>query len=695
MKKFFSVKLALILAAVLMAVVLTLTGLPKEIEVSVEDKLYQEAGEIPEDITIIRIDEKTLEKLGPYSSWDRSYFAKAIELLTADKDKAPKVIGVDVIFTGSNDSEADRALVMAAKNAGNVVFTSKLEFDGRMVEAGDKTYKRKAFVKSEIKPFDQLATVSQYGFSNPLMDSDGYIRRAYGKVESDGVLYKSFAYKIAELAYGEENIKINKAKFGIAYTGNPGEFEAISMSDLLEGEVDLEIYKDKIVLIGAYEEGMMDAYNTPIDHNKDMYGVEVQANIINALRTGDELTKVGAGLQAIIAASIVLIFALFVYTGSLKGSFVKLVILLVAYPLLALAVFKLTGYSLYILYVLITAVVVVLSFMLYRYVALQKNRAAEMQKTLFSMADSMAQAIEGRTPYNASHTKNVAKRSVEMLDYINKLHKEGKSKYHFTKADKDQLYLAAMLHDIGKMDVPTLIMDKPTKLGALEEPLKARLREIKLLLENDCLKGNLSKEEYEANAGLIDTFVGSLGGLNCGRPLKDEEKELIAKMKELSLVTEGGVTYQYLTQEEYDDLMIRAGTLTENERTIMQSHVVHTDKILSHVYFGEAYKDVRRMASNHHELLNGKGYPKQIGADQLDTMTRILTIMDIYDSLIADDRPYKKPKPVPVAFDILDEECKAGKVDAELLEIAKEIWLKEDKKDEDKADNKVDDKVGK
>ena len=93
--------------------------------------------------------------------------------------------------------------------------------------------------------------------------------------------------------------------------------------------------------------------------------------------------------------------------------------------------------------------------------------------------------------------------------------------------------------------------------------------------------------------------------------------------------------------------------------------------------FGERFKDVRTMASNHHELINGKGYPNGIRDDEIDTMTRILTIMDIYDSLIADDRPYKKPKSVKVAFEILDEEADAGKIDKELLQIAKELYLNE------------------
>ncbi len=148
-------------------------------------------------------------------------------------------------------------------------------------------------------------------------------------------------------------------------------------------------------------------------------------------------------------------------------------------------------------------------------------------------------------------------------------------------------------------------------------------------------------------------------------------------MENGSYIEKDGSVIPYLTEEEKDDIHIKAGTLSDSERTVMQSHVVYTDKILSHMTFGDEYRDVRAMASNHHELLNGKGYPKHIDADGLDVMTRILTVMDIYDSLIADDRPYKKPKPVKVAFDILDEEAEAGKVDPVIVGYAKELYYTE------------------
>ena len=263
------------------------------------------------------------------------------------------------------------------------------------------------------------------------------------------------------------------------------------------------------------------------------------------------------------------------------------------------------------------------------------------------------------------------------MDYINEMHSEQRTDLHFSDKDKRQMYLAAMLHDIGKMDVPLEVMDKPTKLGHLEEPLRTRLETIILRLEKDALTGRLTQDEAETQVKRIREFLEKLGGFNCGRPLKEDEITFIDEMGATIYRGENGDEIPYLTQEELDDLHIKAGTLSENERTTMQSHVIYTDKILNHMYFGSDYKDVRRIAANHHELLNGKGYPIGLGEEELDVMTRILTIMDIYDSLIADDRPYKKPKPVKVAFDILDEEAEAGKIDKELLAIAKEIWLKD------------------
>lgn len=662
---------------IILAVCITLSRFPKELEVIAEDALYQKAEAIPDKIKIIAIDETTLDELGPYSEWDRALFAELIDKLNANPEKKPRVIGIDVIFSGTNNSESDKALVEAVKNSGNVVLASKLETDTRRIKT-ENGYVLQNYVKNETTAFEELNAVSFPGFTNIILDDDGFVRKAYTTILSDKKLYKSFSYMVAESICDEEELVKLPNIVEIRYTGKPDDFETIPMSKVLDGTVPEGYFADSVVLVGAHEEGMLDSYRVPIDRSIEMYGVECHANAVWAFVNGKQIFPAPVWIEAIICAVIVGLLSILMRKSRVRINVIATVATIILYPLCALLILRASEIRLSLLYVPIAVAVEFLVFLLIRYIQIQKERADEMQKMLFSMADCMAEAIEGRTPYNANHTKNVAKRSIEMLDYINKLHKERKTELHFSKKDKRQMYLAAMLHDIGKMDVPLEVMDKPTKLGHLEEPLRARLKIISLKLENDALTGAVPKEKAEEQILQINEFLEKLDGFNCGRPLKDDEWAIIDKMGKSIYISKDGEEIPFLTEEELDDLHIKAGTLSDNERKIMQSHVVYTDKILSHMHFGKDYKDVRAMASNHHELLNAKGYPNGIGADKLDVMTRILTIMDIYDSLIADDRPYKKPKPVKVAFNILDEEAEMGKIDAELLSVAKEIWLKEE-----------------
>lgn len=677
MKNRFSsyIKLSGIIFSLIVTFVMIVMNIPEEIEIIAEDTLYQKAKVIPSDVKIIAIDEITLKDLGPYNEWDRGFFADLIETLNSDENTAPKVIGFDVIFSGTNNSSGEKRLSEAIKNSGNIVLASKLETDSRIMKSENGEYFIDYYISEEVTAYDEISSSADSGFTNAILDDDGYVRRYYTVISSGDKSYKGFSYAVAEKAFGKDALSHLAPIVEIGYSGNPGDYEIIPMSKVLDGSVPSGYFKDCIVLVGAYEEGMRDSYRVPIFRSGEMYGVECQANAITAFSENLIIKKSPLWAELVIAIAVLILSGYVMMKKKTKGSVVVLFGVVILYPLLSLAVFEILSVKLSLIYVPIGAGIQFLTFLLIRYIELQKKRADEMQKMLFSMADSMAEAIEGRTPYNANHTKNVAKRCMEMLDYINKMHKEKRTEMHFSKKDKNQLYLAAMLHDIGKMDVPVEVMDKPTKLGAIEEKLLSRLEIISLKIRNDILSGRVTKEEGEEKISHIEEFISNLGEYNCGRPLKEDELEFIDEFSSMVYVSENGEEIPYLTEEETNDLHIEAGTLSEEERKIMQGHVLYTDKILNHMHFGEDFSDVRAMASNHHELLNSKGYPKGIGEENLDVMTRILTIMDIYDSLIADDRPYKKAKPNDIAFKILDDEAKAGKIDSELLKIAKEIWL--------------------
>lgn len=662
----------------LFAFLITLARFPKEPEILAEDALFQHPSAIPTDIKIIAIDEATLAKLGPYSQWDRSYFAELIEILNSDPDAKPALIGMDIIFSGENGSDGEKRLAEAVKNSVDVVLASKLETETKAVKNESiNSYEIISSVSGEVTAYSALSEVCDSGFTNIILDEDSYVRRIYTYIDDGENTYKSFACKVAEKITGGELSALPETA-EIQYTGKPGDFETISMASVLDKTVPAGYFADSIVLIGAHEEGMLDSYKVPVDKASQMYGVECQANALYAILNGKFILSLPIWAEALIAAAITAVFGIIARGRRLRTCIAALIGILAAYPLFSVCLYSATGLRLSVLFVPIGVIVTFLVFLLLRYVEVQKKRADDMQKMLFSMADSMAEAIEGRTPYNANHTKNVAKRCIELLDHINLMHKQKKTKLHFTKKDRNQLYLAAMLHDIGKMDVPLEVMDKPTKLGDNEERLRSRLEIIKLKLENDALKGAVAADTAKQKTAEIDSFIDKLGLYNCGKPLGDEDKAFIDRMCSAVYISPDNEEIRYITKEEADDLHIKAGTLSDGERSIMQSHAVYTDKILEHMHFGKDFSDVRKIAANHHELLNAKGYPKGLGAENLDILTRILTVMDIYDSLIADDRPYKKAKPVKAAFSILDEEADAGKIDRDIVEIAKDIWLEKE-----------------
>ena len=670
------------LAALLIALLAGLMvymSFPVKLEKMAQDAMYRRPDVIPDEIKIIAIDEDSLDRMGPYSNWNRGYFADLVELLNGNPENAPKIIGLDIMFSGTDGSPEDARLAEVCSRSDNIVLATSVAFDSYLYEEDGKFYNVQ-YVAGESEPYDALAEVTDHGFTNAILDDDGVVREAYTKYvstyEGETEVYYSFSYLIASKV-GE--VKDYPSHVEVAYTGRPGEFEIVSMSAVLDGTIKPEHFKDSIVLIGAYEEGMRDSYKVPVDASLEMYGVEIHANHIYGFLNDKIIYSLSTNAWFLLAFGLmVAVMAFWMMNTEIRYAAIGAPVFILGYLLLARLIFVITSFRINLLAFPMGVIVAFVGAAMLYYVEIQKKRVYEMQGMLFSMAEAMSEAIEGRTPYNANHTKNVAKRCVEMLDYINQKYKEKKTQMYFTEDDKRQLYLAAMLHDVGKMDVPLEIMDKPTKLGAREKELKDRLEIIRLRLEQDALKGVLSREEADAKQEKIRQFTESLGAFNCGRPLKEDEWALVREIAESVYEGADGAKIPYLNEAEIADLYIKAGTLSGEEREMMQSHVVFTDKILSHIQFGKHFDKVRAMASDHHELLNGKGYPRGVGEQELDVMTRILTIMDIYDSLNADDRPYKKAKPIKVAFDILDEEAAAGKIDKDLLMYAKELYLKEE-----------------
>ena len=186
------------------------------------------------------------------------------------------------------------------------------------------------------------------------------------------------------------------------------------------------------------------------------------------------------------------------------------------------------------------------------------------------------------------------------------------------------------------------------------------------------LEGRQDKNDWQMDDLRIDNFLNNLERLNICDFLTDVDIARIDEIGEQVYTPVEGDPIPYLTEEEKEFLHIRAGTLTEEERNLVHEHVVYTDKILADINFTEKYDKVRRIAANHHEYLDGSGYPNGLKGDQLDLLTRIITVCDIFDSLTADDRPYKGPMPVNRAFAILKDMVAEGKLDESVVRFLEE-----------------------
>lgn len=303
--------------SMLIAFAVTFSGVIGGIDKSAEDVLYHHAGKTDAKIKIIKIDDRTMNQLGDFSTWSRDTYAQLVERINVSDDCHPAVIGFDVLFSSEKESEADKRFVDACAKYNNVVTGFAYVFKGEVSSDNEGNLViNKMSVEEKIEPYEDLRKATAQGFVNALMDEDDSIIRSSFLYydEEDGTRQKSFSAKIYEKymeTLGKEiTYPTDKSTMAFRYSGKPAEYENISMIDVLNGTVPAEAFDDCIVLVGAYAAGMMDAYFVPVDRAQQMYGVEIHANVIQALMEGKTLETVPVWIDSIIAAIVALVLVL-------------------------------------------------------------------------------------------------------------------------------------------------------------------------------------------------------------------------------------------------------------------------------------------------------------------------------------------------------------------------------------------------
>ena len=261
---------------------------------TVSDALYQRPAASDGEIVVIGMDQRALDALGPMP-WPRSYMADAINYLNSDPELSPAVIGIDVLYVGeSADPDGDAALADAAGMGGNVVTAAAATFGSGLVDGENGFYMDTRAVLAWDQPFDALGAVTDTGHINAMADGDGIIRHALLYVDTPaGGRVNSFARVIYERYAAYHGLDVTPLPetadgfFYLPYSTAPGGYyDGVSFLDVLDGAVDPAYFAGKIVLIGPYAAGLQDEYRTAIDHAAPMYGIEIQANQIDAYRSG-------------------------------------------------------------------------------------------------------------------------------------------------------------------------------------------------------------------------------------------------------------------------------------------------------------------------------------------------------------------------------------------------------------------------
>ncbi len=265
---------------------MTITNIMSPLDYIVKDALYQKPRGISSKIKIIGIDERTLEELGPIGTWSRQYYADLLEILNSDETTRPSVIGFDIIFSGNVDESGDKAFAEAAKDGGNIVVASQLIYEEKAENNADGI--KKYPIEAIVYPYEELNKSVVCGYTNVAQDSDSTVRRIIMEENYNGQHLDMFSKVMYDMYCEMSNItpnNIHSDKTGrtlINYSGKPGDYECISLIDVLDGKIDNRVFKDSIVLVGAYASGMQDNFNVPNGGNSQMFGVEIHANILQA-----------------------------------------------------------------------------------------------------------------------------------------------------------------------------------------------------------------------------------------------------------------------------------------------------------------------------------------------------------------------------------------------------------------------------
>ncbi len=329
-------------------------------------------------------------------------------------------------------------------------------------------------------------------------------------------------------------------------------------------------------------------------------------------------------------------------------------------------------------------------------VALTNQNLINGLKNLFeSFIKLIADAIDEKSPYTGGHCQRVPELTMMLAEAA--INTDTGPLRDFTMTEKEvyELKIAAWLHDCGKVTTPESVMDKATKLETTFDRIHLidqRFELLKTQRENahlrkamdDVRSGKLVNAKYiEHGVNVIkkqlDDDKNFIRKINFGSEfMKPEDQQRVRDIANYEYLSDSGHSLKFLSENEVYNLTIARGTLTPEERSIINNHIVVTVNMLEALPYPKDLRRVPEYAGGHHERMDGKGYPKGLTREQMSIPARMMGIADIFEALTSRDRPYKKAKTLSETLDILGKMKLDHHIDPDIFDlfIREKLYLK-------------------
>ncbi len=321
-------------------------------------------------------------------------------------------------------------------------------------------------------------------------------------------------------------------------------------------------------------------------------------------------------------------------------------------------------------------------------IALTNTQLIQDLKNLFyAFIKSIATAIDEKSPYTGGHINRVVDLAMMIAEKINESGEGPFKDVYFTEEELEELRLAAWMHDVGKITTPEHVVDKATKLTNIFDRIsyiENRFELIAKTIENEYLKQKIellkNGDNNETKIKILEeNLTNTLKDLQedlefikgCNNPGEFIGDEKISRIKKIANKTYSinNEKHSYLSEDEINNLCIRKGSLTEEERKIIENHATMTYKMLKQLPFPKQLSKVPDYAGSHHEKLDGSGYPHGLTLKDLPLQSRIMAIADIFEALTAKDRPYRKPMSLSQAIKIMEFMKNDNHIDADIYDL--------------------------